>query len=99
MAKSTEASPQLHVVVWDDAQTGSIASVSVKDIDTIHRAAVMQTLGWVLRSDEAGISIANERCLDAGDETYRGHTFIPRSLVKSETPFNLTRPRRHKAVA
>lgn len=93
-------SPTTHlpfvVVVWDDAHSSAVIPVTVKDIGLEHRASVFQTVGWLLQDDTVGVSIANERCLDQGDETYRGHTFIPRSLIRSINHFNLTRPRKPK---
>lgn len=84
------------IVVWDDAHGSATGVVTLKDIP--HKPIVMQTMGWLLREDEKGISLANERCLDEGDESYRGHTFIPRSLVKSITPFKIATPRKKKKV-
>jgi hypothetical protein len=85
------ARPPLVLVVWDDAQSSGIAPVSADDVP--HRPSVMQTVGWVLRDDPAGISVANERCMDVGEEYYRGNTFILRVLIKSVTPLNVSRPR------
>lgn len=93
------AKPSLCVVVWDDAQSNSVSSVTIKAIDEVHKPAVMQTLGWLLKEDEGGVSVANERCLDQGDETYRGHTFIPRKMIISVTPFTLARPRVKKVTS
>lgn len=90
--------PYLAVVVWDDAWSAGIEVLNQKDVEEKHRPSVMQTLGWILKEDDLGISIANERCLDKGDECYRGHTFIVRSLVKSVTPFKLSTPRKPKPL-
>lgn len=94
MGASTKA--ELSVVVWDDAYSDALASLTIQDAHLSHRPTVMQTIGWLLVSDDAGISIFNERCLDVGEETYRGKTFIPRSLVRSVTPFKLSTPRARK---
>lgn len=97
---SIEFVPYLGVVVWDDAWSKGIELMTLKDIAENHHPSVMQTLGWVCQDDSKGIWIANERCMDKGDECYRGHTFIPRQLIKSATPFKLTTPRkpRHAKV-
>jgi hypothetical protein len=87
----------LVVVVWDDAWKSATTDVTVKDVTDHHKAAVMQTLGWLLKEDATGVSVANERCMDDGDEAYRGVTFIPRGMVRSITPFNLSRPRKSRA--
>jgi hypothetical protein len=86
--------PFLAVVIWDDAWSSGIESLSLEDIRKKHKASVMQSLGWICESDEKGISLASERCLDEGEECYRGHTFIVRSLVRSVTPFKLSIPRK-----
>jgi hypothetical protein len=99
MESSTKANhPVLKLVVWDDAWSSGIDVLTEKEMLEKHHPSIMQTLGWVVYSDAAGVSIANERCMDKGDECYRGHTFIPRSLIKSETPFKLTTPRRKRVL-
>ena len=90
------ASPQLVVAVWEDAWADGTDSVSEHDHDAKHRPTVMQTIGWLLRDDDVGISIFNERCLDKGEESYRSRTFILRSMIRSVTPMNLTTPRKKK---
>lgn len=98
MEKSTKADahPPYVIIVWDDAWGDATAVVTLKDVEAKHRPTVMQTIGWLLKEDEKGISLANERCLDLGDEGYRGQTFIPRSLVRSVTPFKVSIPRKKK---
>lgn len=84
------------IVVWDDAHGSATDNVTIADIGHAHRALVMTTIGWLLREDEDGVSIANERCMEEGKEVYRGHTFVPRSLIRSCTPFKLSLPRRSR---
>ena len=84
--------PVLVEVVWDDAYSSGLDNVTVKEHR--HSSTVMQTCGWCLRDDDKGVSVANERCLDDGDESYRGHTFIPRLLIRSVTPIIKTRAKR-----
>lgn len=86
--------PTLVLVVWSDAWAESGDSTSVTEAHEKHRPMTMQTVGWVLREDESGISIFNERCLDQGEEVYRSRTFIPRAMVKSVTP--VVKPRRKR---
>lgn len=78
--------PVLVKVVWDDAWGEAEESFFYKDTHVKHHPVVMHTVGWLLIDDEKGISIACERCLDEGEENYRGRTFIPKSLVRSITP-------------
>jgi hypothetical protein len=85
------------VAVWDDAWGDATDSASAKDVDDRHKPTVIQTVGWMLKDDEKGVSIFNERYMDEGETEYRSRTFIPRSLIRSVTPFNLVRPRQRKA--
>jgi hypothetical protein len=82
------------VVVWDDAHGSSTTDVTIEDLD--HKPLVMTTVGWLLREDERGISVANERCEEGGKMVYRGHTFVPKAMVRSATPMKLVRPRTKK---
>lgn len=94
MGSSIKAKPVLAIVIWLDAWAESGDATSVLDVHEKHRATIMQTIGWILQDDDAGISIFNERCLDEGEEVYRSRTFIPRLMVRSTTPVNLSRPRK-----
>ena len=79
----------LALVVWNDAWTDESATT----LDTVaakHRPEPINTLGWILRDDDVGITIANEYY----DNTYRGRTFIPRGMVLTVTHYKLTKPRR-----
>lgn len=89
------------VVVWNDAWASAAVDVTLKDVGETHQPAVMETRGWLLRDDEVGISLANERCLDQGDDAYRGHSFIPRGMVVEvhEVPSAPKRTRRRKPKA
>lgn len=71
--------PRLVVVSWHDAHAQTHSFDILKD----HRPARMFTVGWLLKRDESGVTIANER-EDTGDGwDYRGHTFIPSGMVVS----------------
>lgn len=96
MVKSTPVEPVFAVVVWDDAWGDSTDSAALTDAHEKHRPTVMQTVGWVLVDNERGVSIFNERCLDKGEESYRSRTFVPRAMIRSVTPFSLTRKRKKK---
>lgn len=86
--------PQLPLVIveWHDAVTFE-TPVGLADVSSMHRPEVVHTLGWVLREDEHGISLATEYY----DESYRGRSFIPRNMIRAVTPFALTKPRMRKA--
>lgn len=81
--------PELVVLRWMDAHATATATYEIHELP--HKAIEIETYGLLLREDEAGISIANEDC---GAGTYRGVTFVPRSLVLSIKP--VKRPRKKK---
>lgn len=66
-------------VRWEDAH-GSDGTLSAHEID--HKPYVFTTLGYLVRSDEVGVSVASE----VGDDgKFRDVTFIPREMVIKET--------------
>ncbi len=79
------------LVRWEDAH-GSGDDLSEQSLK--HRPMIFRSPGWCFRSDEVGVSLAVEWC--ESDDTYRGHTFIPRKLVISESPF--AKPRKRKVT-
>lgn len=81
----------LVVVEWDDAWVDGSDPVNLADAASSHKPKTIVTLGWVLKDDERGISLANEHYAD--EDTYRGRTFIPRAMVRSTTPFKLAKIR------
>lgn len=90
--------PVLVKLTWRDAHADSSEVLSRDDVATRHRPALFETVGWLLMDDELGVSVANERCVDAGDEVYRGRTFVPRSLIKSIEPIKKKRIKSPKVV-
>ena len=82
----------LALVEWNDCKELG-HGVTLQDISASHMPEVITTLGWVLKDDEAGISIANEFY----DETYRGVTFIMRVNIRKVTPYALSTPRKPRA--
>jgi hypothetical protein len=86
------------IVVWDDAYGGAHTPTAEADMAAGHTPLVVQTIGWLLRDDDKGISLFNERYDDEGTTLWRGRSFIPRGMIRSVTPFNLSRPRRKPNV-
>lgn len=84
----------LVLVEWLDAWVRADVPVTLEDVGQSHKPEIIHTLGWILRDDEAGISLANEFY----DDTYRGRTFIPRAMIKTVIPYNLSKKRVKKAV-
>lgn len=89
----------LVAVLWDDPQSSATEVITEDTLDTFHLPMQMETLGWLLRDDDKGVSLANERYYEKGRPHYRGHTFILRSLVRSTRTFDGRgkRPRRPAA--
>lgn len=64
---------------WSDAHSPDATQiVDATNLADIHGTLLIRTVGWELRADEHGVTLANEFC---GDTEFRGTTFVPRSLV------------------
>jgi hypothetical protein len=88
----------LSIVVWHDAHA-IIDQHSIDEALQRHRPFVIQTVGYVLRSDEVGVLVAGEWLPSDGEdpEAFRNITFIPRGMVVTETA--QPRPRKKAIVA
>lgn len=82
-------------VLWDDAHADLVESSTPQDLEDFHHPLVMRTIGWLLRDDLAGVTVANETC-DA-DQTFRGRTFIPRRLIQEVRVVRSGRSRKRSA--
>ena len=87
--------PPFVIIEWDDAWADATTAVTLKDVGDSHRPEVIKTTGWLLKEDEAGVSLANEVC---GDGSYRGRTFILKAMIRSVIRVNLA-PIRKKAAS
>jgi hypothetical protein len=84
---------ELYAVVWDDAH-GSDGTLAAHEID--HKPYRYTTVGFFVKSDAVGVSIAFER---GEDGKFRDITFVPRSIVVEEFSLGrLRRPRRVKLL-
>ena len=83
----------LVLVEWDDAWADATAAVTERDVGDSHKAEVIRTLGWLLKEDDKGVSVAAEYCADG---SYRGRSFIPRGMIRSMTHYRLVKPRKPK---
>lgn len=81
---------RLVCVTWNDAAG---TATRIFDAHRDHAPTVMHTVGWLLKQDRAGVSVACERWMEDGQWAYRGHTFIPRQIVVSVSRL----PQRRKA--
>ncbi len=80
--------------VWMDAHCASTNAYALHEIP--HDSLDIITIGWLLKQDDIGVSIANEYCADA---TYRGYTFIPAGMLKSiEDLVKPKKPRKPKQL-
>lgn len=71
----------LVICTWLDAHGTGIGALREHELP--HEALEIHTVGWVLRQDEKGISLAAEECEDGA---WRGVTFVPQVLIKSVKP-------------
>jgi hypothetical protein len=77
----TPAKPRtrpLVMLTWRDANA-TAAEVYRRDVH--HAPTIVQTVGWMLDRDDAGVSIACEAIPDAEGAQYRGVTFVPAGMV------------------
>jgi hypothetical protein len=81
-------------VVWDDAHIDQGASMSADEI-TVTQPIEMITYGLLVREDDRLVGVAAELC---GDGTYRGVTFVPRSLVTRIVPLGPWPKRERRSV-
>lgn len=87
----------LVLVLWDDAWQDQENFSSAHGIISTHHPMAVQTLGWLIQDDEVGVSVVNEKSIEDGTEVYRGRTFVPRAMIKSVTPFKLTKVPKKKS--
>src|SRR3990167_3447767 len=87
------ALPSLHLVCWLDAH-GSTGTMEAHEVE--HKPYGFTTVGFLVRSDDVGVSIASEV---GEDGKYRDVTFIPRGMITSERPLpRPTKPRARRAA-
>lgn len=66
-------------ILWNDPHSlPSTEVVNETDVTRLHGAAKIVSVGWVLKEDAEGYSLAAEYC---GDGDFRNTTFILKSLV------------------
>jgi hypothetical protein len=83
----------LVIVEWDDHKGDDGTPLSLEDVESFHKPKVITTIGWLLKEDESGVTIANEYF----DQTYRGTTFVDKRMLRSLTPYKLSKPRKPKS--
>ncbi len=90
------SNPEFMECVWKDAWADAVEGTSIKDAADKHKPTVMATRGWLVYEDEEGISLFNERCLDTGEEYYRGRSYILKVNIQSLTALKVLKPRKRK---
>ena len=88
----------LVVVEWLDAWQDQENFATAHGIAATHSPMAVETLGWIIQDDALGVSVVNERSTQDGAPVFRGRTFIPRAMVKTVTPYTLTKPRRTRPL-
>lgn len=77
-------------VVWNDAHT---STDQYTELDIDHKPAEVHTYGYILRSDDVGVTVASEWMGDG----YRNVTFVPRGMVIREELLRLARMKKKDA--
>lgn len=87
---------KLVILSWHDAHSpDATTSFNVDELDGVHLAMPMQTVGWLLRDDAYGVTVGCESC---GGDTFRGLTIVPRAMVVSVTELATKRTRAPKVT-
>lgn len=74
------------VVAWDDAWA---SGEEVPEDELVHGPMRFQIYGWIVRSDEKGVTIASE--WRPHDGKWRDRSFIPRGMVVEELVLSLSK--------
>ena len=83
------------VLWWDPHSLPSTEVVRDDELDGLHKSLPMVSAGWVLKEDDAGISIGSEFC---GGAEYRNTTHVSRALIVDVRYARVPRPKKVKAV-
>lgn len=77
---------RLYIVHWNDAH-GVKAEAGLDEVLTVHKPAEYWSTGTLVKSDEMGVTLAQDLGLPLGrdyETTYRSRTFILRVLIIDE---------------
>jgi hypothetical protein len=77
-------------VSWNDAHFNTDEADAS---DTVHRPWVYVTAGILVKSDETGVTIAQD---EGEDGKYRGRTFVPRAMIIQEWEIGPVKPKRKR---
>jgi hypothetical protein len=77
-------------VSWNDAHFNTD---EVDAADTTHRPWVYVTAGILVKSDAAGVTVAQD---EGEDGKYRSRTFVPRAMIIEEWEIGPVKPKRKR---
>lgn len=81
---------------WNDAHSpASTEVVNASNLADTHGTLLITTVGWELRHDDTGVTLASEFC---GDGDFRGVTFVPKALVAERVELRAVKPRATRKV-
>lgn len=80
------------LIVWEDAHGTSSDQFTEDELLQTHKGAVYQSYGWVIRSNEIGVTLVSE--WEPAERKYRAQMFIPRGMVREEQRYTLVSPRK-----
>ena len=77
---------------WTDSHGGGNEQYDASSVP--HAPLIVETVGWLLRDDQAGVSVASEFIPETTN--YRAYTFVPRGMVLEMKAVGVPRARRKK---
>ena len=86
------------VVTWNDAYGDAMQQVWAGD-ELNHRPVVVQSVGFLIREDEIGVTIFQDYIDDSGEPAFRGKQFIPRGMVISVQTLQASRTKKNRAIS
>lgn len=95
----TKFPPYPYVAIeWLDAHSpSSIDIFDANDLKGAHGTMPVITAGWLLKDDDAGVTLASEWF--AGTSEFRALTFIPRTMIAERTELAVKKVRVKKVAA
>lgn len=79
---------------WSDAHSPAATDVyNLSSIGDIHGSMTIVTSGWLLRQDDAGVTLASEWC---GGDDFRGITHVPAGMVREVVMIPIPKPKKKR---
>ena len=83
------------LVTWNDAHGDPMQQVWTAADLTEHKPVVVQTIGYLYKQDEIGVTLFQELIEDE-TVSFRGKTFIPTGMIVKIETLNISRPKKQK---